>query len=71
MFRIIITCSLVAAATAGCAQIPAPSAQVYHTTDSRLECPALEGSGDCQPDAGGERLSQSDGSASVVVEDAT
>ena len=71
MFRMIITCSLVAAATAGCAQIPAPSAQIYHSVGSRLDCPALEGSGDCQPDTDPERLSQSDGSASVVVGDST
>jgi hypothetical protein len=71
MFRIIITCLLAAAATAGCAQIRAPSVQSYSSAGSRLECPALEGSGDCQPDPGAQSLSRSGGSPSLVVGDST
>jgi hypothetical protein len=71
MFRIVMTCLVVAAATAGCAQVPVSSGQPYSITGSRTPCPEMEGSGDCQPAPGGASLSQSSENGPAMNGDST
>jgi hypothetical protein len=71
MFRIIMMCVLVAATTAGCAQMRASSVQPYYTVGSQLACSEFEGSGDCQPAAGIVRLSKGGESAPAADKHST
>jgi len=71
MFRIIMTCFLVAATTAGCAQMRGSSVQPYYTVGTRSACSEFEGAGDCQPASGAVSLSQSGESASGVGKHST
>jgi hypothetical protein len=71
MFRIVMTCFVIAATTAGCAQLPVSSGQPYSLVGSGAPCPELEGSGDCQPTPGGARLSQSSENLPAMNGDST
>jgi hypothetical protein len=71
MFRIVMTCFVIAATTAGCAQMPVSSGQPYSIVGSRTPCPELEGSGDCQPAPGGASLSHSSENPPAMIADST
>jgi hypothetical protein len=49
MIRPSIAGLLVASLIAGCAVEPVPTGGSYCRVGTQLRCPALEGSGDCQP----------------------
>jgi hypothetical protein len=71
MFRIVMTCFVVAATTAGCAQLPVSSGQPYSIVGTRAPCPELEGSGDCQPAPGEASLSQASENPPALNGDST